>query len=135
DWARHYESLVVSMNVFLISASSVFVGLALGGSISLGRAALFIAVPMVLSVLGLALTQTLFSLYAACITRLMRYENLLNCYDDTKIRTVDAIGSFLEPALRKLPVARPASVRFFSGVQVVLLAIYVGLVVVAKIVA
>src|SRR5262245_7749557 len=82
DWARHYESLVVSMNVFLISASSVFVGLALGNSVSLGGAALFIAVPIILSVLGLALTQTLFSLYAACITRLIRYENLLNCYDD-----------------------------------------------------
>jgi hypothetical protein len=95
----------------------------------------FIAVPMILALIGLALTRTLFSLYAACIERLIRYENLLNCYDDTKLSTFDNVGSLLEPSLHRLPVAPPASVRFFKYLQLLLLAVYVGLVALAAYVA
>ena len=135
NWARHYETLVVSTNVLLISASSVFVGLALKDSVSLRRALAFLAVPMILALVGLALTRTLFSLYAACIERLIRYENLLNCYDDTKLTTVDGVGSFLEPSLHRLPVRQPASVRFFIYLHLVLLAIYAGFIALAVYVA
>jgi hypothetical protein len=112
-WARHYDTLVVSGNVVLVSASILFVGLAVRERLPglLGPALL--AMPILLSLVGVGLTRTLFGLYADSVERLIRFENVLNCFDSTKLRDVDSCGSFLPRSLMTLPIHSPASVRFF----------------------
>lgn len=66
---------------------------------------------------GFVLTQTLFNLYAVCVRRLIRLENLMNCYDFDRFDAIDGAGPLLELSMMKLPVRRPTSVRFFLGLQ------------------
>jgi hypothetical protein len=57
NWARHYELMVVNTNVLLISASSIYIGNALGDKPD--RAAMVLGIPMVMSLIGFVLTSTL----------------------------------------------------------------------------
>jgi len=76
---------------------------------------------------GFALTETLFNLYASCIARLIRLETLLGCFDSKRFDAIDNGGSLLSPALAELPVRRPTSARFFLGLYILLVGVYVAL--------
>ena len=121
NWTRHYEQLIVNANVLIVSAALIFVGLAFGDKVSSFQARIILAIPVLMSVVGIVLTQTLFNLYAACIKRLIRLENLLGCFDSAKYDVIDHAGSLLSPQLIKLPVTRPTSVRFFLGLHALLI--------------
>lgn len=128
QWTRHYESLVVNANVLLISASLIFVGLAFGNNVSTAEAVMILGISLMMTIVGIALTQTLFGLYASCIERMIRLEHLLDCYDGDKFADIDGKGPLLAKALAVLPVRRPASVRFFFGLYVLLIVSYLALI-------
>lgn len=130
QWTRHYESLVVNANVLLVSASLIFVGLAFGDKVSNMQAALILGVPLLMATAGVLLTQTLFRLYATCIERMIRLENLLSCYDGTRFAGIDDGGPLLSTSLMALPVRRPASVKFFNWLYVLLMVSYLSLMVI-----
>ena len=127
NWTRHYEQLTVNANVLLVSAALIFVGLAYGDKVSTLQARIILAIPVLMSIAGIVLTQTLFNLYAACIERMIRLETLLGCFDAAKFDTIDKGGSLLSQALTKLPVSHPTSVRFFLGLHVLLIGAYLAL--------
>jgi uncharacterized membrane protein (DUF485 family) len=77
NWSRHYEQLIVNANVFIVSASLIFVGLAFGDKVTSAQAVGLMAIPVAMTLIGIALTKTLFNLYAGCIKRMIRLENLL----------------------------------------------------------
>lgn len=119
QWARHYEMLVVNVNVLLISASLIFLGLALGKDTVISEYSLWIlGAALVMTVLGSLLTEILYRLYATCIHRLIRLENLLNCYDSERFNSIDGAGSLLRASMMR--VKKPASVRFFLWMYPVL---------------
>jgi hypothetical protein len=124
NWARHYETMIVSTNVLLISASSLFVGLALRDATGFTKVAALLCVPILMSLIGIVLTRTIFRLYAISIERLIRLENLLNCYDGTKMEEIDGAGPLLPPLLMALPVRVPTSARFFFMLHSILIVIY-----------
>ena len=128
-WARHYETLMVSTNVLLVTAASVFSGLALRDDAVLHRVFALFGVPVLMSVVGIFLTRTLFKLCALCIERLIAYENALNCFDSSKLVALPWGGSLVPAALMRLPVRMPASARFFVGLHLLLVITYVLLVV------
>lgn len=103
NWTRHYEQLIVNANVLLVSASLIFVGLAFGDKVSTLQARIILAIPMLMTFAGFALTETLFNLYASCIARLIRLETLLGCFDATRFEAIDNGGPLLSPALAQLP--------------------------------
>ena len=127
NWTRHYEQLVVNANVLLVSAALIFVGVAFGERVSTVQARVMLAIPVLMSGAGIALTQTLFNLYAACIERLIRLERLLGCFDSAKFNAIDGGGALLSQELMKLPVRHPTSVRFFLSLHVLLIGVYVAL--------
>lgn len=127
NWTRHYEQLIVNANVLLVSASLIFVGLAFGDKVSTVQARIVLSIPMLMSFAGFALTETLFNLYALCISRLIRLETLLGCFDPIKFGAIDDGGPLLSPTMAQLPVLRPTSVRFFLGLHVLLVGAYVAL--------
>jgi uncharacterized membrane protein (DUF485 family) len=127
NWSRHYEQLIVNANVFIVSASLIFVGLAFGDKVIPAQAVGLMAIPMAMALIGIALTTTLFNLYAGCIKRMIRLENLLGCFCSAKLETVDGLGPLLPIDLMKLPVEMPASARFFIGLYVLLALSYVGI--------
>ncbi|MDT9000596.1 hypothetical protein RQP53_15080 [Paucibacter sp. APW11] len=113
QWTRHYEQLIVSGNTVIISAAAVFVGMSMGEQLTALQSRLLLIVPFVLAVVGILLTLMLFRLYASSIARLIRYEGLLGCFDPALGQALDAKGSLLPGEMQRLPVAWPASVRFF----------------------
>lgn len=132
NWTRHYETMIVSTNVLLISASSLFVGLAFRDATGFRKVAAFLCVPILLSLIGIVLTRTLFKLYALSIERLIRLENLLNCYDGSKMEAIDGRGPLLPPILMTLPVRVPASARFFFALHSALIFVYVASIVLLR---
>jgi hypothetical protein len=133
NWARHYDSLVVSVNVVLVSASMIFVGVALRGEGIFGRSPLVLMVPVMMSIIGLVLTRMLFNLYAACIVRLIRIENLLNCFDPEKFNGIDGAGSLIPSWLMKQPPAWPPTVRFFVTLHGLLMLVYAAVLIVGSV--
>jgi hypothetical protein len=127
NWTRHYETLLVSTNVLLVSAASLFVGLALRDSHPSQKVLALLSVPVLLSIVGILLTRTLFKLYASCVERLIAYENALNCYAPLKTLSMPWGSSLLPPAMMALPVKLPLSARFFLGLHSLLIVIYVAL--------
>jgi len=127
NWARHYETLTVSTNVFLMSASGIFIGLALRDGTSSGRSVALFGTPVLMSLIGLLLTRTLFRLYALCVERLMVYEDALNCYAPAKLPTRTWEGALLPAQLLSFPVRMPASTKLFMFLHTVLVVIYAGL--------
>jgi hypothetical protein len=122
QWARHYEMLVVNGNVFLVSASLVVVGFAFeSNSKRLGGAALFVAAGA-MAAIGFLLTQMLFRLYAQTIRRMIRLENLLNCYSQELLS--EYRETLLDRSLMQWPVSRPTSVRFFVALHAALFVLY-----------
>lgn len=130
NWARHYEQLVVNANVLIVSASLIFVGLAFGEKIKLHESYALLAIPVIMAIIGLVLTLTLFRLYADCIERLVRLEKLLGCDDSTRMRDIDGKGPLVPGDLHLIPVRKPTSVRFFVGLHITLLFAYIGLAIV-----
>jgi hypothetical protein len=61
----------------------------------------------------------LFSLYRVSVLRMIRIEMMLGCYDAHRFGDVDGLGPLLPPSL--LVVRRPASVRLFEVVYVIIL--------------
>jgi hypothetical protein len=127
NWTRHYEQLVVNANVLIVSASLIFVGLAFGDKISGLQASLILAVPILMSLVGLGLTETLFKLYASCILRLVRLENLMGCYDASRFDSIDRSGPLLPREMLYLPGLRPTSVKFFLMLHSLLMVAYLCL--------
>ena len=127
NWARHYETLTVSTNVFLISASGIFIGLALRDGMPSKRTVALLCTPVLMSLIGLLLTRTLFKLYALCVERLMVYEDALNCYAPAKLSRRTWEGALLPAHLLSLPVRMPASAKLFMSLHTVLVVIYAGL--------
>lgn len=127
NWTRHYEQLIVNANVLLVSASLIFVGLAFGENVSTLQARIILAIPILMAFAGLTLTETLFNLYASCIARLIRIETLLGCFDSTRFEAIDNGGPLLSPALAELPVRHPTSARFFLGLHILLVGVYLAL--------
>lgn len=123
QWARHYELLIVNMNVMLISSGVILLGLGLGES-TMRHGALLFTIAAALAAIGMLLTWTLFRLYAACIGRMIRTENLLNCYDTERFNTIDGAGAMLPVELSRTPVPRPASVTFFLSLHGVFLCVF-----------
>jgi hypothetical protein len=124
QWARHYESLIINANVLIVSASLIFVGLAFGDKIGTKQSLLILSVPVAMAFVGIMLTHTLFVLYTHCIERLIRFENLLNCFDETKFSMIDNKGSLLPLRMMELPVHRPPSVVFFLWLYSLLILTY-----------
>jgi hypothetical protein len=127
-WTRHYEMLIINANVMLISASLIFVGIAFTDRVGPRKTALILSAPVLMALVGMVLTRTLFGPYGGCLRRLIRLENLLNCYDETKLSGLDDNGSMLETSLMSLPVALPMSARFFVGLYMLLMIIYLALI-------
>lgn len=124
QWSRHYETLIVNVNVLLVSSGLIFLGLGLNKDMSARYAiGIFVAAGLV-SATGILLTATLFKLYASCVNRMMRLENLLNCFDPVRFNTVDGLGALLPKELARFPVQAPPSVRFFFGLHAVFIAIF-----------
>lgn len=125
NWTRHYEQLIVNANVLIVTAGLVLFGLAYGEGVNrLERAALMV-VPIVMSMVGLTMTQTLFRLYRMCIERLIRLERLMGCHDSESLNRIDGQGALVPEALHSLPIKRPTSVNFFLGLHAVLLLAFV----------
>ncbi|MDD2720031.1 MAG: hypothetical protein PHH47_01835 [Gallionella sp.] len=127
NWTRHYEQLIVNANVLIVSACLIFVGLAFGDKVTAAQSVALMAIPIGMATIGIILTRTLFNLYAACIERMIRLENLLGCFDGAKLQSVDGQGPLLSVGLMALPVKAPTSVRFFIGMHVLLIFAYVGI--------
>ena len=125
NWARHYETLIVSTNTFFVSASTVFIGLSFKEGSTTIRFLPLLITPILMSVIALLLTRSLFSLYANCVLRLILYENLLNCFVPRKIPTTLWNGRLLPTTMAELPVRWPASARFFRVLHISLLVSYV----------
>lgn len=123
QWARHYEMLIVNMNVMLISSGVILLGLGFGDS-KTRNGLLFFAIALAMAGIGLQLTLTLFRLYASCISRTTRHENLLNCYDSERFNTIDGAGPLLAMELSYTPVQQPASVKFFISLHAVFLCVF-----------
>jgi hypothetical protein len=123
QWARHYEMLIVNMNVMLISSGVILLGLGIGESAT-RRGGLIVIVACALALIGVLLTWTLFRLYGSCIRRMARVENLLNCFDGERFNRIDAAGSLLPIELARLPIPLPASVKFFMSLHGVFLCIF-----------
>ncbi len=124
QWARHYEQLIVNANTLIISADAIFVGQAMGEHVSRLQTTLLLLVPLLLSVFGGLLTQTLFRLYASSISRLVRYETLLGCFEPLPGAEGEAL---LPQELRQKVVRRPATVQFFLGLHGLTVLGYLGL--------
>ncbi len=124
NWSRHYEQLIVNANMLIISACLIFVGLAFGDKVTARQAFALLTIPFVMGGLGIVLTETLFNLYATCIKRMIRLENLLGCFSESKFQTIDGNGPLLPLDLASLPIRRPTSVRFFLGIHVFLAVSY-----------
>jgi hypothetical protein len=127
NWTRHYEQLIVNANVLIVSACLIFVGLAFGDKVTASQSLALMAIPIGMAVIGIVLTRTLFNLYAACIERMIRLEDILGCFDSTKLQQIDGKGPLLSVELMALPVKAPTSVRFFIGMHVLLVFAYVGI--------
>lgn len=127
NWTRHYEQLIVNANVLIVSASLIFVGLAFGEKVSRTESLALLVVPTVMAVAGIAMTLTLFNLYALCIERLIRLESLLGCNDSERMAAIDGLGPLVPAQLHAKPVQQPTSVRFFIGLHLLLLASYMAL--------
>jgi hypothetical protein len=127
NWTRHYETLLVSTNVLLVSAASLFVGLALRDGQPSQKVLALLLVPVLLSVVGLLLTRTLFKLYDSCVQRLIAYENVLNCFAQLKSLSMPWGSSLLPPTMMALPVKLPLSARFFLSLHSLLIVVYVAL--------
>jgi hypothetical protein len=132
NWTRHYETLLVSTNVLLVSAASLFVGLALRDNQPTQKVLALLGVPVLLSVVGIMLTRTLFKLYASCVKRLIAYEDVLNCFTPLKKLTLPWGASLLPPTLMALPVKLPLSARFFLSLHSLLIVVYVVLAAILK---
>ncbi len=128
QWARHYEGMIVNANVLIISASLVFVGLAFNERMTPIFSALILSIAVIMSLFGYALTKMLFRLYADCIERMIRYENIMNCYDINRFDMVDGLGALLPHTLMSLPVEPPASVKFFERLYYMLTTAYMAFV-------
>lgn len=124
NWTRHYEELIVNANVLIVSASLIFVGLAFGDRVTREESFALLVVPILMAVTGLAMTHTLYRLYALCIERLIRLEKLLGCGDAQRMAAIDGLGPLVPAQLHVLPVRRPMSVRFFIGLHLILVASY-----------
>ncbi len=127
NWTRHYEQLVVNANVLIVSAALIFVGLAFGERVSGVQARMILAVPVLMGLVGIALTETLFKLYASCVSRLVRLENLMGCFDPARFDAFDRGGPLLPREMMVLPASRPTSVRFFLALHALLVASYLFL--------
>lgn len=127
NWTRHYEQLIVNANVLIVSACLIFVGLAFGDKVSATQAIALMIIPIGMAVIGVVLTRTLFNLYAVCIERMVRLENLLGCFDGAKFQSVDGQGPLLPIDFMTLPVNKPTSVRFFIGMHGLLIVAYIGI--------
>jgi hypothetical protein len=123
-WARHYETLVVSTNVLLVSASMVIVSVVFRDAHTFARSAILLVVPILMSAVGFALTGLLFRMYSQTIERLIRIENLLDCYDPARFHAIDGKGPLLPLLLGTLPVRRPITVLFFYYLHGSLIALY-----------
>jgi len=123
QWARHYIGMVVNANVLVVSVSLIFFGLAFDKSISVNQSVMVLVIPLVMSVFGMFLTNMLYKLYCDCISRMIRLENLLNCYDAKKYEGIDNQGSLLPIFLTE--VSKPPSVSFFQRLYVFLSVIYI----------
>lgn len=113
QWSRHYETLIVNVNVLLVSSGLIFLGLGLNKDMSARYALGIFVAAAIISATGILLTRTLFKLYASCVARMMRLENLLNCFAPGRFDAVDGQGPLLPRELARLPVTAPPSVRFF----------------------
>lgn len=127
NWTRHYEQLIVNGNVLIVSACLIFVGLAFGDKVSALQASLLMVIPFGMTIIGITLTNTLFNLYAVCIRRMSRLENLLGCFDPIRFDAIDSAGPLLPQEFMALPVKRPTSVRFFIGMHGLLGCAYIGI--------
>jgi len=128
QWTRHYEGMVVNTNVLVVSASLIFMGLAFDKDISISQGAMILMVPLVMSIIGIFLTKMLFKLYGDCIRRMIRLENLLNCYAVDKYEKIDSQGPLLPVFLTE--ISKPSSVNFFERLYILLSCVYVLFIVV-----
>lgn len=126
-WVRHYETMIVSTNVLLVSAASMFAGLALRGGNPKVKSVMLFGVPVLMSIVGVFLTRMLFKLYAIHVQRLIAYEDTFNCYAPLKVPSLPWGGSFLPGQLMTLPVKMPASGRFFLVLHAILVVTYATL--------
>lgn len=123
QWARHYTGMVVNANVLVVTASLIFLGLAFDEGTPVNQSVMILIVPFVMSIFGLFLTKMLYKLYCDCISRMIRLENLLNCYDAKKYEKIDNRSSLLLVYLTE--ISKPASVSFFQRQHVLLSFVYI----------
>jgi len=116
----------------LVSAATLFVGLATHDAGLFHIAGAVWALPILLSLVGLGLTYMLFTHYRFCIERIIVMENIMNCYDTSKLPAVFGGGSFNPSSLMKLPVTPPPSAKFFFALHTLLILVSVTLVTLAK---
>lgn len=128
QWARHYEGMVVNANVLVVSASLIFLGLAFDKDLPITQCVIILTVPLIMSIIGIFLTKMLYKLYRDCISRMIRLENLLNCYDAERFDPIDHKGPLLPEELKE--IIKPASVRFFQRLYGLLSLIYLIFIVV-----
>lgn len=126
QWARHYEAMVVNANVLVVSASLIILGLAFDIDVPFKQGVIILIVPLVMSGIGIFLTKMLFNLYCDCISRMIRFENLLNCYDIKRYEKIDSQGSLLPQELSV--ISKPESVKFFERLYILLSFVYIVLI-------
>ena len=125
QWTRHYEALLVNANVFIITISLAFVGISFSDKAGTVERIVAMSVPIVLCTVGLVLVSTLFSLYVACIERMIRFETALRCYDVGFGNALDNKGPLLPIELASLPVRQPPSAHFFNWTYLILLGCFI----------
>jgi hypothetical protein len=125
NWARHYEQLIVSANVLIVSAGLVLVGLALDEKVKPLESYTLLIIPAIMALVGFAITIMLFRLYRTCIERIIRLEKLLGCADPLRMSPFDGQGPLVPDSLHRTPIAYPMSVRFFLIMHLVLLVGYI----------
>lgn len=124
NWARYYEQTIVNAGVLIISACLIFVGLAFGDKATSQQSVWMLGIAGCMNAGGIVLTLTLFRMYAICVERMIRYEDLLDCYDVALMKSIDGKGSLLPVAMQNLPVRRSILVNFFLALHGFLILVY-----------
>lgn len=130
QWARHYDQMVVSANVLLVSASLIFLGLAMDPVKSHGAPALVLLIPAVMTVVGFLLTHILYIRYSGSIGHIIHFENLLNVFDEQRFAINSGDGSLLPKSL--MQITRTPSIVFFEVLHSLLLVVYFVLAIVLR---
>ena len=77
---------------------------------------LLLLIPVIKSAIGLRLTSVLLGLYRECITRMIRIENLFNCFNPNLFGQFDDLGTLVPEHLQGISTrATPTSRLSLTG--------------------